>query len=100
MTTLSISEQLWQIKTAKARVEAVIGRKMASLFRPPYGAYNDKIGRRGRASIKYLVLWDTTFADTASMSDAAHFNHATWGTNGSIILPLRTCVDLFASWPR
>lgn len=87
MTTLSYSEQLWQIKTAKARVEAVIGRKMASLFRPPYGAYNYKTRlAAGAASMKYLVLWDTTFADTASMTDAAHFNHAMRGTNGSIIL--------------
>lgn len=87
MTRLSYSSQLWQIKTAKARIEAVIGRSSAPLFRPPGGAYNWNTRlAAGAAGMKYLVMWDTSFADTTTMSDGAHFNHAMRGTKGSIIL--------------
>jgi peptidoglycan/xylan/chitin deacetylase (PgdA/CDA1 family) len=87
MTRLSYSSQVWQIRTAKARIEAVIGRGTARLFRPPGGAwnYNTRLAA-GAAGMKYIVMWDTSFADTANITDAAHFNHAMRGTNGSIIL--------------
>jgi peptidoglycan/xylan/chitin deacetylase (PgdA/CDA1 family) len=87
LTTLSYSGQLWQIKTAKSRIQNVIGKAIAPLLRPPYGAwnYNTRVAA-GAAGLKYLVLWDTSFADTTTMSDTRHFNHAMRGTNGSIIL--------------
>ena len=97
MTTLSYPEQLWQIKTAKARVEAVIGRKMASLFRPPYGAYNDKtrsprVPRRSSTSCSGIRRLPTRprcpMRRTSTMRTMQ-------GTNGSIILchcgPASTC---------
>jgi len=87
MTRLTYSEQLSQVKRAARILRRKTGRTMLPLFRPPYGSYNAKTLRAaGAAGIKYVVLWDTTFADTAKMSDAAHFRHAMRGTKGSIIL--------------
>jgi peptidoglycan/xylan/chitin deacetylase (PgdA/CDA1 family) len=87
MTRLTYSSQLQQITRAQRILRNVTGQTMLPLFRPPYGSYNlDTRRAAGAAGIKYLVLWDTTFADTATMSDAAHFRHAMGGTKGSIIL--------------
>lgn len=87
MTRLSYAGQLWQIRTAKSQIQTVIGTSIAPLFRPPYGSwnYNTRLAA-GAAGIRYIVLWDTSFADTATMSDASHYYHATRGINGSIIL--------------
>jgi peptidoglycan/xylan/chitin deacetylase (PgdA/CDA1 family) len=87
MTRLSYSSQLWEIQKAQQRFRTVTGRKMAPLLRPPYGAYNMTTRRAAAAAgVKYLVMWDTSFADTATASDAAHLRAATRGTKGSIIL--------------
>ena len=87
MTRLSYSDQLGQITRAKSILRRETGQAMLPLFRPPYGSWNTTTRRAaGAAGARYLVLWDTTFADTATMSDAAHFRHAMRGTKGSIIL--------------
>ena len=87
MTRLSYAQQLGQITRARSILQRETGQAMLPLFRPPYGSWNATTRRAaGAAGARYLVLWDTTFADTATMSDAAHFRHAMRGTKGSIIL--------------
>lgn len=87
MTRLSYSGQLDQIKRAARILRNKTGRSMLPLFRPPYGSYNSTTRRAAKvAGIKDVVMWDTTFADTVTMSDAAHLRQALRGTRGSIIL--------------
>ena len=88
MTRLSYSSQLQQITRAQRILPERHRTDHASgCSALPYGSYNlDTRRAAGAAGIRYLVLWDTTFADTATMSDAAHFRHAMRGTKGSIIL--------------
>jgi peptidoglycan/xylan/chitin deacetylase (PgdA/CDA1 family) len=87
MTTLAWDTKLWELDRDRQIVESVTGRAMARFFRPPYGSYNAAtLSAAGAAGFPYTILWDTTFADTSTMSDAEHLRHATAGTNGSIIL--------------
>ncbi len=87
MTRLSWDAKLWELRRARQIVQNVTGRPMIPVFRPPGGTYDTATLRAaGYLGFRYTVMWDTTFADTATMSDAAHLRHAMRGTNGSIIL--------------
>jgi peptidoglycan/xylan/chitin deacetylase (PgdA/CDA1 family) len=57
LTDLSAAEQAAQIETAKGQLEAVIGRPV-TLFRPPYGAYNDDTEQVMVKDHLTLVLWN------------------------------------------
>lgn len=57
LTDLSQAEQAAQIETAKSQLEAVLGRPV-TLFRPPYGAYNDDTEQVMAKDHLTLVLWN------------------------------------------
>lgn len=87
MTRLPWGTQRWEIIRDHQIVESATGRQMSRYFRPPYGAYNSTtLNIAGAYGFPYTVLWDTSFADTASGTDYQHYRSATRGTNGSIIL--------------
>jgi peptidoglycan/xylan/chitin deacetylase (PgdA/CDA1 family) len=93
MTTLSYAAQVRQIANARTVVEGIIGKPMLRLFRPPYGSYNE-VTRAAAAAAGFprLLLWDTTFADSARRPDGSlrplsvYRRVASRGRNGSIIL--------------
>jgi peptidoglycan/xylan/chitin deacetylase (PgdA/CDA1 family) len=93
MTKLSSAAQIRQITTARTTIEKIIGQPMLRLFRPPYGSYN-AVTRAAAATAGFprLLLWDTTFADSARRPNgglwplSSYRRSATKGQNGSIIL--------------
>ena len=69
-------------------VERVTGRPMLPYYRPPYGARNPATDRRAAAAgFPYVVLWDTTAADTTrGVTVSRVVRDATAGRSGSIVL--------------
>jgi len=69
-------------------VEQATGRAMLPYYRPPYGARNPATDRRAAAAgFPYVVLWDTTGADTTRHVTVAQVvRDATAGRAGSIVL--------------
>jgi peptidoglycan/xylan/chitin deacetylase (PgdA/CDA1 family) len=69
-------------------VERVTGRPMLPYYRPPYGARNPATDRRAAAAgFPYVVLWDTTGADTTrGVTVSRVVRDATAGRSGSIVL--------------
>jgi peptidoglycan/xylan/chitin deacetylase (PgdA/CDA1 family) len=69
-------------------VEAATGRAMIPFYRPPYGsrtAATDMVA--AAAGFPYVVLWDTTAADTTRWQTvSAVVRNATAGRSGSIVL--------------
>jgi peptidoglycan/xylan/chitin deacetylase (PgdA/CDA1 family) len=73
---------------ARMRVEAVTGKPMLRVLRPPGGSYDDNTRRAATAAgFSTLVLWDATFADTSTASSlASQIYRASQVSNGSIVL--------------
>jgi len=69
-------------------VEGVTGQAMLPYYRPPYGARNAETDRLAAAAgFPYVVLWDTTAADTtARQTVGGVVRNATAGRSGSIVL--------------
>ncbi len=69
-------------------VEEATGRAMLPYYRPPYGARNAATDRLAAgAGFPYVVLWDTTAADTAARQTVGGVvRNATAGRPGSIVL--------------
>lgn len=81
----------WQISGeivgARRAFEAATGRRMAPVFRPPFGQYDETVRRVAyRAGYDRLVLWDIDSRDWKRPGDEEVLRRATAGTNGSIIL--------------
>ncbi|MCU0483712.1 MAG: polysaccharide deacetylase family protein [Chloroflexi bacterium] len=85
---LSIAAQYSEIVRARLRVEAVTGRPMLRVLRPPGGSYDDNTRRAATAAgFSTLVLWDASFADTSTSSSlASQIYRASQVSNGSIVL--------------
>lgn len=87
MTRLSYAAMLQQLRSDERTIEAITGRPMAKLFRPPYGAYNGSVLVAAHAAgYRTTVLWDIESADTSGATDAQVLARAARGTNGSIVL--------------
>lgn len=69
-------------------VERATGRPILPYYRPPYGARNAETDRLAAAAgFPYVVLWDTTAADTARRPTVAGVvRSASAGRSGSIVL--------------
>ncbi len=69
-------------------VETATGRPMLPYYRPPYGFRNGGTDRLAAAAgFPYVILWDTTGADTARRPTVASVvRDATHGRPGSIVL--------------
>ena len=85
---LSIGEQYSEIVRARLRVEAVTGKPMLRVLRPPGGSYDDDTRRAATAAgFTTVVMWDATFADTSTTSSlASQIWRASQVRNGSIVL--------------
>jgi peptidoglycan/xylan/chitin deacetylase (PgdA/CDA1 family) len=69
-------------------VELATGQAMLPYYRPPYGERNSTTDRRSAAAgFPFIVLWDTTGADTTRHATVAEVvRGATAGRPGSIVL--------------
>jgi len=69
-------------------VERTTGTPILPYYRPPYGARNAQTDRLAAAAgFPYVVLWDTTAADTAERPTVGSVvRSATAGRSGSIVL--------------
>lgn len=88
MSTLSSAQCQEEIQKVHDKVKALTGQEM-SLFRPPYGDYNDQLIRTCRAVHYYPIQWDVDSLDwknygIQNIIDTV-LNHKNLG-NGSIIL--------------
>jgi peptidoglycan/xylan/chitin deacetylase (PgdA/CDA1 family) len=93
MPSLTYAAQLAEITSDEATIEKITGVPMVKVFRPPYGAWNaTTLAAASAAGYRYLLTWDTSFADTSHRPDgslwplASYLRAATAGTNGSVIL--------------
>ncbi|MBQ6337332.1 MAG: polysaccharide deacetylase family protein [Ruminococcus sp.] len=62
MATLSAEEQLEEIRSCNAAVEGLTG-KCPTLFRAPYGEYNDNLVKNLRSEGMYCVQWNIDSLD-------------------------------------
>lgn len=87
LTKLDRPAIIANLRRDRAVVEAVIGRPMVRVLRPPFGAWNATVREAaGAAGFPTVLLWDTTFADSSTAPDASHLRTATSGTYGSVVL--------------
>jgi peptidoglycan/xylan/chitin deacetylase (PgdA/CDA1 family) len=77
-----------QLGGAQRKIEAVIGRSMIPVWRPPYGAYDGRDLRiAGDLGLHTMVLWSATDADSARHSKpAAMIRTALQAGPGDILL--------------
>ena len=88
MNGLDAKKQTEELLTVHQKVKALTGADM-TLFRPPFGDYNDLVIQTARENGYFTILWDIDSMDwkdygTDSIIDAV-YNHRRLG-NGSIIL--------------
>lgn len=86
LTTVSENKIKNEIINANTKIEKLIGKKN-TLFRPPYGAYNDKVIKSAKGLGQYVIQWDVDSLDWKDLGVDSMVNRVTEKTkNGSIIL--------------
>ena len=77
-----------QLGGARTKIEAIIGRPMLPIFRPPYGHLNDEVlSIAGDLGLHTAVRWDATAADSAPNSKPeGMIATALSGGHGAIVL--------------
>jgi peptidoglycan/xylan/chitin deacetylase (PgdA/CDA1 family) len=85
---LSAREEARDLAMTREVVEKATGRAMLPYYRPPYGGRSPTTDRRAAsAGFPYVVLWDTTAADTVPRPTVAGVvRTASAGRSGSIVL--------------
>ncbi len=87
LTQLRPEEQLEQIDGARREIEAITGRQMITVLRPPYGAVDDGVRRASAAAgFPTLLLWDVAGGDWAETDPAVIAANALAGAAGSVVL--------------
>lgn len=88
LTHLTLQGATDEIAGARTIIEAIIGRPLIRVVRPPYGAWDSMVLQAAAAAgFPTVLLWDTTAADTApSSSPASMLRAALRGRNGSVVL--------------
>jgi peptidoglycan/xylan/chitin deacetylase (PgdA/CDA1 family) len=88
LTRLRAREIRHEVASDERRIETVTGRPMSKLFRPPYGA-SDERARTIAAALGYetLLLWDVAADDAfGGATDRTVTRRASRGRPGSIVL--------------
>lgn len=87
VTTMTSSEIIRDLQRNARVWQAVTGRPMAALFRPPYGNHTPASDQAAAAAgYPDIVLWDTVANDTYDISDVQAYRNAIAGRAGSILL--------------
>ncbi|MBQ8001669.1 MAG: polysaccharide deacetylase family protein [Ruminococcus sp.] len=86
MTKLSYDEQLTEIKNCNDKIKELTG-KAPTLFRPPYGDYDNTVVKSVKDSGMYCIQWDIDSLDWKDPTPAQMIERITSKlTSGSIIL--------------
>ncbi|MGN0452952.1 MAG: polysaccharide deacetylase family protein [Ruminococcus sp.] len=86
MTKLSQDQMATELKDCNEKIEAITG-KPTTLFRPPYGDYNNAVVKAVKAQNMYCVQWDVDSLDWKDPTPAQMIERITSKIqNGSIIL--------------
>ncbi|MBQ2944393.1 MAG: polysaccharide deacetylase family protein [Ruminococcus sp.] len=86
MTKLSKEEQLSEIKNCNDKIKELTG-KAPTLFRPPYGDYDNSVVKSVKESNMYCIQWDVDSLDWKDPTPAQMVERITSKlTSGSIIL--------------
>jgi peptidoglycan-N-acetylglucosamine deacetylase len=85
---LSARDEAKDLAMTRDVVEKATGRAMLPYYRPPYGARSPETDRRAAsAGFPYVILWDTTAADTVRRPTVSGVvRTASAGRSGSIVL--------------
>jgi peptidoglycan-N-acetylmuramic acid deacetylase len=77
-----------QIRSNEYLHETILGRPMLKVLRPPYGAYEDRIGRiAGQLGYHHIVLWNVDSGDWKPKATPKRILQAATGAPpGSIVL--------------
>ncbi len=88
MTTVSSQEEIDQLNGVEKKVMALTGKSTRPWFRPPFGAYNDRVVQVAADQGYYSVLWTQDSADWRNDIDAATVEARIlrYATSGSIII--------------
>jgi len=88
LPSLSLAGQFAEIDRGRRVAEAVLGRPLLRVFRPPYGAYDGAtLSAAARAGFGTVLLWDVTDRSTSPTASVATMRWAAeQGTNGSVVL--------------
>ncbi len=86
MTQISKEKMLEEVTKCDEKIEKITKVK-PTLFRPPYGDYNNEVVGTMRESGHYTIQWDVDSLDWKDLSAQAIFERVTSGvSNGSIVL--------------
>lgn len=86
MTELSKEAMIEEIKTTETSIEKIIGKK-STLFRPPFGDYNDELIKTCREIGYNVIQWDVDSLDWKEISAESVVDKVTRNIkNGSIVL--------------
>ena len=88
LPALSLAGQFAEIDRGRRVAEAILGRPLLRVFRPPYGAYNAAtLSAAARAGFGTMLLWDVSDRSTSPTASLAKMRWAAeQGTNGSVVL--------------
>ena len=86
MSTLSKEQIIDELTTSKTAIEEITGQKV-TLFRPPYGDYNNLLINTCKELALFPIQWDVDSLDWKNLSATEIAMRVINGTkNGSIIL--------------
>lgn len=86
MTELSKEEMIKEIKATEESIEKIIGKK-STLFRPPFGDYNDELIKTCKELGYHTIQWDIDSLDWKEISAESVVEKVTRNVkNGSIVL--------------
>ncbi|AFS77906.1 polysaccharide deacetylase PdaB [Gottschalkia acidurici 9a] len=86
MSELSKEDMIKEIKTTEESIEKIIGKK-TTLFRPPFGDYNDSLIQTSREINYHVIQWDVDSLDWKEMGAQPVVDRVTRNVkNGSIVL--------------
>ena len=86
MTELSKEGMIKEIKTTEESIEKIIGKK-TTLFRPPFGDYNDNLIQTCREIDYHVIQWDVDSLDWKELGAQSVVDRVTRNVkNGSIVL--------------
>lgn len=86
MTKLDADGIKKEINSCSDKIEAITGVR-PTLFRPPYGDYNDRVVASAREINHYTIQWDVDSLDWKDLEPSAIYDRVTKRVNpGSIVL--------------
>ena len=100
MTKLSDEQMKEQINLCSDKIQSITGVR-PTLFRPPYGDYNDRVVSNARQINHYTIQWDVDSLDWKDLSPDAIYDRVTKRVSpGSIVLFHNAAKNTPAALPK